>query len=365
MHTKIQVQASTLADHEQLARLAALPSHWAYLNGGAADEITKRKNVHAWQNMELLPRVLQPLDNLHTQIELLGRLYPHPVFVAPMAYQQLAHPDGELASALAAAAQGAGFVCSTQSSTLLEDVAAVYLPEYGRGPLWFQLYMLHDRGFTLELVKRAERAGYEAIVLTVDAPVSGVRDNERQHDFKLPEHIRAINLQGLAPQTLTPHAILKQAPTWKDVAWLAAHTRLPVLLKGITHPADAGLAIEHGAKGVIVSNHGGRTLDTMPATASVLQSVVQTVAGRVPVLVDGGIRRGTDVLKAIALGADAVLVGRPVLHGLINAGAPGVAHVLRLLKDELEIAMALCGCTSPDQINTRLIHIPAVASTGT
>jgi 4-hydroxymandelate oxidase len=257
-------------------------------------------------------------------------------------------------------------VLSTQASTPLEDVARLVLSETDRGPLWFQLYHQPDRAFTRALVQRAETAGYDALVLTIDAPVSGVRDRERRAGFGLPPGVSAVNLQGLrtpAARALQPgqsalfEDLLHHAPTWDDIAWLRSITRLPVLLKGITHPADALLAIEFGAAGIIVSNHGGRTLDTLPATAELLPAVVQAVDGAVPVLVDGGIRRGTDVLKAMALGASAVLVGRPIIHGLANAGAQGVAHVLRLLRDELEIAMALCGCRQLDEAAS-VLHPP-------
>jgi len=343
----------TLEDHEHHAREKTSESVWAYFNGGAADGITLRANALAWQGVPLLPRVMRPLAGGHTRIELLGRSLVHPILVAPMAYQSLAHPLGELATALAAAALGAGLVLSTQASTRLEHVARAYLPDPGRGPLWFQLYLQPDRGFTRELVQRVESAGFEALVLTVDAPVSGVRDVERRAGFQLPPHVSAVNLQGMQalPQAASSpqrsalfDSLLTHAPTWDDIAWLRSITHLPVLLKGVVHPLDARLALDCGAAGVIVSNHGGRTLDTMPATATLLPRVVQAVAGDAPVLVDGGIRRGTDVLKAMGLGASAVLVGRPVLHGLANAGATGVAHVLRLLRDELEIAMALTGC---------------------
>ena len=325
----------------------------AYFDGGAADEITLRENEQAWQRIRLASRVLRPLAGGHTRVQLLGRTLAHPILVAPMAYQRMAHPHGELATALACAAQGAGLVLSTQATAPLEDVADIVQRDTDRGPLWFQLYMLPDRAFVQRLVQRVEAAGYEALVLTVDAPVQGARDRERRTGYRRPPEFKAVNLDGrIVPPTveLQPGQsalfddLLTHAPTWDDIAWLRSITRLPVLLKGITHPADAQLAIEHGAAGVIVSNHGGRTLDTMPATADLLPAVVQAVQGRVPVLVDGGIRRGTDVLKAMALGASAVLAGRPVIHGLANGGAQGVAHVLRLLRDELEIAMALCGC---------------------
>ena len=354
----------SLADHERHARLMLDDAVWAYFNGGAADEITLRANTQAWQQIELLPRVMRQLAGGHTRVNLLGREWPHPMLVAPMAYQRLAHPHAEQATALAAAALGAGLVLSTQASTLLEDVARTFMPEADRGPLWFQLYLLPDRGFMQALVQRAEAAGFEALVLTVDAPVQGARDRERRAGFRRTADITAVNLAGRvapAPRPLQPGQstlfddLMTHAPTWDDIAWLRSITRLPVLLKGVVHPLDARQALTCGAAGVIVSNHGGRTLDTMPATAHLLPRVVQAVAGDAPVLVDGGIRRGTDVLKAVALGASAVLVGRPVLHGLANSGATGVAHVLRLLRDELEIAMALTGCRT-------LSDAPAVLS---
>jgi len=345
----------SLADHEHHAHRALAPAVWAYVSGGAADEITLRANAQAWQAIDLLPRVMRRLAGGHTRVKLLGREWPHPIFVAPMAYQRLAHPHGEQATALAAASLGAGLVLSTQASTLLENVACTFLPEPDRGPLWFQLYLLPDRGFMKTLVQRAEAAGFEALVLTVDAPVQGARDRERRAGFRRPADITAVNLAGrVAPAARTlKHGqsklfddLMTHAPTWDDIAWLRSITSLPVLLKGVVHPDDARQALVCGAAGLIVSNHGGRTLDTVPATAALLPRVLQAVAGDAPVLVDGGIRRGTDVLKAMALGAAAVLVGRPVLHGLANAGATGVAHVLRLLRDELEIAMALTGCVT-------------------
>lgn len=343
----------SLADHEAHARSTLDANAWAYFAGGAADEHTLRANAEAWQVPMLLPRVLRPLAGGHTRVRLLGREMAHPILLAPVAYQRLAHPDGEIASALAASALQAGLVLSTQASTPLEDVARVFGDDPARGPLWFQLYLQHDRGFNRDLVRRVESAGYEALVLTVDAPCHGARDRERRANFRLPPGVRAVNLDGLpAAPGRSPHpgqsalfdGLLSQAPTWDDVAWLQSITRLPVLLKGILHPDDARQALALRAAGLIVSNHGGRTLDTAVTTAAALPAVVDAVRGEVPVLVDGGIRRGTDVLKALALGASAVLIGRPYLFGLANAGAHGVAHVLRLLRDELEIAMALSGC---------------------
>jgi len=352
---KVSPEIVNLADHELQARQHLDDNAWAYFSGGAADEITLRANRSAWEALPLWPRVLRPLAGGHTRVTLLGRTLAHPILLAPVAFQRLAHPDGELAMAYAAAALGAGVVLSTQASVALEAVAEAVLPDPDRGPLWFQLYLQHDRGFTRDLVLRAETAGYEALVLTVDAPSSGVRDRERRASFRLPAGVSAVNLADMAPpppvelrpgQSALFDGLLHQAPTWDDIAWLQTITRLPVLLKGALHPADARQAVSLGAAGLIVSNHGGRTLDTAPATASALPRVMQAVGGALPVLVDGGIRRGTDVLKAMALGASAVLVGRPAIWGLAHAGAAGVAHVLRLLRDELEIAMALTGCAT-------------------
>ena len=353
-----------LADHEAHARTRLDDNAWAYFSGGAADEITLRANRSAWDAITLQPRVLRALAGGHTRTHLLGRSLAHPILVAPVAFQRMAHADGELATALAASALGAGMVLSTQSSVDMETVTRAVLGDAERGPLWFQLYLQHDRGFTRELVQRAEHAGFEALVLTVDAPTHGARDRERRAGFRLPAGVSAVHLAGLpAPATAPLQAgqselfdqLLSTAPTWADVAWLQSQTRLPILLKGILHPDDAREAVGMGLAGVIVSNHGGRTLDTAVATASVLPRIAEAVAGAVPVLVDGGIRRGTDVLKAVALGASAVLVGRPVVFALANAGAVGVAHVLRLLRDELEIAMALCGCASLAEIDPALI----------
>lgn len=357
---QVPVGIVTLEDHEQHACARLDDNAWAYFAGGAGDEITLRANRSAWDALQLSPRVLRKLVGGHTRIQLLEHTLAHPILLAPVAFQRMAHPDGELATAYAAAMQGAGMILSTQASVPLESVATAVLREPERGPLWFQLYFQHDREFTRELALRAEQAGYEALVVTVDAPTSGARDRERRTGFRLPPGISAANLGGLrpaSPRSLENHqsrmfdGLLTTAPTWDDVAWLQSITRLPVLLKGILHEEDARLASQLGCAGIIVSNHGGRTLDTAPATAAVLQRVRDAVAADFPVLVDGGIRRGTDVLKAIALGADAVLVGRPYVFGLANAGAMGVAHVLRLLRDELEIAMALCGCATLQDVS--------------
>ncbi|MBP6903554.1 MAG: alpha-hydroxy-acid oxidizing protein [Burkholderiaceae bacterium] len=354
-----------LADYAALAQQHLPAPVWAYLDGAAADGISQRDNAAAWPALQLLPRVLRRTVGGHSRCRLFGRDWPSPLLVAPMAYQRLAHADGERATALAAAMLGAGLVLSAQSSTPVEEVARLMLPEpTTRGPLWFQLYLQHDRGFSAELVQRAEAAGCEALVLTVDAPCHGARDAERRSGFSLPPGVRAVHLDGLPPRPARPLApgasalfddLLHHAADWDDVAWLRGQTRLPLLLKGVLHPDDARQAQALGVDGLIVSNHGGRTLDTALPTARALPAIAEALGGQLPLLVDGGLRRGTDVLKALALGADAVLIGRPVLHGLAVAGAQGVAHVLRLLRDEFEIAMALTGCATPADIGPGLL----------
>ncbi|MFG6431813.1 alpha-hydroxy acid oxidase [Roseateles sp. LYH14W] len=326
-------------------------SAWAYLNGGAADELTLQANRAAWDAIKLQPRVLRDLAGGHTRVTLLGRELLHPVLLAPIAYQRLFHADGERAIAHAAAAQGAGIILSAQASVPMEDVAAPMLAEPTAGPLWFQLYWRDDRDFMRALLRRIEAAGYQALVLTVDAPVHGARDRERRIGFKLPADIRAVNLGGVKkPLNLQPgqsalfDGLMPRAATWAEVDWLRAESKLPLLLKGVTHADDAREALARGVAGLIVSNHGGRTLDTVAATAALLPPLRAAVGPDVPLLVDGGLRRGTDVLKAMALGANAVLLGRPYVHALAASGALGVAHALRLLRDELEIAMALSGC---------------------
>ncbi len=362
---KIPDGVVTLSDHAHhaLSRLDA--NALAYFNGGAADEISLRANRCAWDDLYLVPRVLRDMRGGHTRQALLGRTLAHPILLAPVAYQRLAHPDGELAMAHAAAALGAGLVLSMQASVAMLAVSRVILPAPDRGPLWFQLYMQHDRGFVQELVRRAEHAGYEALVLTVDAPVHGARDRERRAGFQLPPDVSAVNLSDIT-RTPAPQAdnadtglcggLIDIAPTWDDIRWLQQQTKLPILLKGVLHEDDARMARDAGLAGLVVSNHGGRTLDTAIPSAWALPRIAQALAGSMPIMVDGGIRRGTDVLKAIALGATAVMIGRPAIHGLANAGAVGVAHVLRLLRDELEIAMALSGCARLSDATSTLLR---------
>jgi 4-hydroxymandelate oxidase len=347
---------AAVADYEPFARERMSASAWAYIHGGAGDELTLADNNAAFNRMRLRQRVLADLSGAHTRVELFGHLFEYPILLAPVAYQKLAHPDGEMATTLGASAMQAGMVVSTQASAALEDIATM-----ARAPLWFQLYIQPDRDFTLDLVHRCEAAGYQALVVTVDAPVSGVRNREQRAGFSLPADIDAVNLRGMRARP--PHTalagtsplfggdLLANSPGWKDVQWLVEHTRLPVLVKGIMTASDASQALGCGASGIIVSNHGGRTLDTLPPTLDALPAIVQSINGRIPVLLDGGIRRGTDIFKALALGATATLIGRPYVYGLAAAGATGVVHVLHMLRTELEIAMALTGCATLQDID--------------
>lgn len=343
-----QARTNQRADWRSRARQTLSSAVWDYLDGGAERESTRHANESAWQRLQLWPRVLRPLAAGNTTIELAGHQLAHPLLVAPVALQRLLHADGELASALAAAAQGAGYVLSTLSSVPMERVAQAVLGDDQRGPLWFQLYWQADRGFTRALVQRAEAAGFEAVVLTVDAPVQGMRDREQRAGFKLPTDIRAVHLQDAPTATVDTSAwcggVPALAPTWDEVAWLQTQTRLPIWLKGLLHPLDARQAQQLEVAGLIVSNHGGRTLDTAPASADALPLIRQAIGTTVPLIVDGGIQRGSDVLKAIALGANAVMIGRHMAYALATGGAIAVAQALRQLRDELEMAMALTGC---------------------
>lgn len=348
-----------LSDYERLAQERLTPEVWSYFSGGGADEITLAWNREAFDRLALMPRVLRGGPGGTTGLELFGRRYAHPIFVAPVATQKLAHPDGEIATALGAAAQDATMVLSTQASVAMEEAA-----QPGPTCRWFQLYLQPLRTATEQLVRRAEAAGFAVLLVTVDAPVNGVRNREHRSGFRLPPGIAHENLRGLPqppPRVLDEGRsvvfdhFMAQAPTWDDIAWLRSVTKLPIVLKGLLSPDDAEQALAAGVDAIVVSNHGGRTLDTLPATLDVLPEIARVVAGRVPLLLDGGIRRGTDVLKALALGASAVMVGRPVIYGLAVSGALGVSHVLRLLRDEFEIAMALTGCRRLDDIGPHLV----------
>jgi 4-hydroxymandelate oxidase len=350
---------------EVLAREALPQMVYDYYAGGADDEVTLRLNRAAYRTLSLRPRVLTDVGRVDTSVELLGERLSMPVLLAPTAFQRLADPEGERASARAARAAGTLMVASTLSTTTVEETAAA-----APGPLWFQLYVYRDREISRDLVQRARDAGCTALVLTVTIPVQGNRERDARNRFRLPAGYEMANFAGRV-QADFPEAegsafdrfIAEQFDptlTWEAVEWLREVSGLPVLVKGILDPDDARLAVEHGAAGVIVSNHGGRQLDTAEPTILALPRVVGAVEGRAPVLVDGGIRRGTDVVKALALGARAVLIGRPYLWGLAAGGEAGVTRVLELLRRELERTLALVGAASPADVDPeRVAPLPA------
>jgi 4-hydroxymandelate oxidase len=348
-----------LADYEEHARGRLSAAAWAYIAGGAADGLTMARNREAYGSLHLRSRVLQEMSGGSTGLELFGARFDFPILLAPVAHHRLACADAEVATVIGATAAGSGLVVSTESDTEIEDIAAA-----ARGAFWFQLYIQHDRAFTHALVARAERAGAQAIVVTVDAPVAGVRNQEQRAGITPGSLGEAVNLRGLSPgpvahaplgSSLLFDGFLANAARWEDIARLRAATRLPLLLKGIMAPGDAERAIAEGADGIVVSNHGGRVLDTLPSTIEVLPEIAASVRGRVPILVDGGIRRGTDVLKALALGATAVMIGRPYVFALAVAGPAGVAHALHLLRIEFEMAMVLTGCATLNSIGPDVI----------
>jgi 4-hydroxymandelate oxidase len=343
-----------LADFEPLAKAKMSAMGWEYITAGAGDELTVRWNKEAYQRIRLRPHVLVDVSKLDTRVTLFGQEHAFPILLAPTAAQKLTHAEGELATARGAGAAGTTMVLSSFSNTSLEDVAAV-----AKSPLWFQLYAQTDHGFTRELVQRAEAGGYRALCLTVDTPISGARNREKRADVKLgplPNLKGFFNGGGLRTgslEILSP--VLDAALSWKDVEWLLSFAKIPLLLKGVLNPDDADRAVKAGAAGIMVSNHGGRNLDTLPATIDALPQVVDEVAGRVPVFVDGGVRRGTDVLKGLALGANAVLIGRPYLYGLGAAGEAGVTKVVNILQREFQMAMMLTGRTNIGSIDRSVI----------
>jgi 4-hydroxymandelate oxidase len=302
---------------------------WERISGGAADEITLRWNREAYDHIRLKPRILVDVSKLDTRVTLFGQELPFPILLAPTGGQRFVHPEGELAAARGAASANAIYVISSSASMKVEDIA-----RSTQGPVWFQLYVQKDRTFTRDLVQRAEDSGCRALCVTVDSPTFGARNREYRARKELPER-ELPNLKG--------KDYLDPSLTWKDIDWLRSFARRPVLLKGVLNPDDAATAVKAGVSGLVVSNHGARNLDTVPATIDALPLVCEKVAGHVPVLVDGGIRRGTDIIKAFALGASAVQIGRPYLWGLGISGAEGVTRVVEILRNEFEIAMALTG----------------------
>jgi len=350
-----------VSDFEEAAKKKMSAPAYHYYAGAAGDERTLAENVAAFGRMALRPRVLVGVDAIDTTTSLLGHALSFPVALAPTAFNKLGHPDGELAAARAAGRAGTLMCCSTISTSLLEDIARV-----ATGPLFFQLYVYRDRDVTRDLVRRAEAANFKALVLTVDTPRLGRRERDVRLQFTLPKGIAIANLQRYGNSDALRwanassfseyvHSLLDSSLTWESVTWLRSITTLPILIKGILAPDDAALAVEHGAAGIVVSNHGGRQLDGAMATIDALPAIADRVAGRVPIMIDGGVRRGVDVLKAIALGATAVLIGRPYLWALAADGEAGVTRLLTLLKDEFELAMALTGARNVSGITSDLV----------
>ena len=332
-----------------------------YFAGGAEDEVTLRANREAFDSVLLRPRYLVDVSERDLRTTVMGTPVKFPVLLAPTGFQQLAHPDGEIATARAAHRAGTIMTLSTFSTFSLEDVQRAT-----PGPKWFQLYVHKDRGLTRSLVTRAHVAGYQALVLTVDVPVLGRRERDIRNGFVLPPSLRVANFDMASAESLydvDPDSGLAQfhrglrepAFTWKDVDWLASLSPLPILLKGVLRGDDSAIALDHGIKGIIVSNHGGRQLDCAIPGITALPDVVEHVAGRCEVLMDGGVRRGTDIVKALARGARAVLIGRPLVWGLAWDGAAGIETVLRILRDEFDTALALCGATSVKDLPPGLI----------
>jgi isopentenyl diphosphate isomerase/L-lactate dehydrogenase-like FMN-dependent dehydrogenase len=332
-------------EYERLAAERLDPGAFGYYAGGANDEVTLRDNVDAFRRVQVRPRVLVDVGDSTTATTVLGQPLSFPLLVAPMAYQRAAHPDGEAGMARAASAAGTIMCLSTFSTTAPEEVAAT------GAPLWYQLYVPKDEGRALELVERARDNGFRAVVLTVDVPgVSGRRERDLRSGWRLPPEML---VESVGQSALQPHEfveLLSPSVTWRDIHRFVSLSSLPVLLKGILTAEDARLACEHGAAAVIVSNHGGRQLDGVSASLDALPEVVEAVDGRVEVLMDGGIRRGTDVLKALAFGARAVLAGRAILWGLVVDGEAGARRVLELLRDEVELALKLAGCPTPGDV---------------
>lgn len=331
----------SLTEFEELAQTCMSSMALNYVAGGAADELTLRANCEEWKRIRLKPRVLVDVSQVDVSTTVLGQQMQLPILLAPTAFHRLCHEEGEKATIAGANQAGASLVLSTYATEAVETMAAA-----AAQPLWFQLYAQRDRELNRALMQRAEKAGCKAICLTVDTPVLGARNRESRSQFQVPADFKLPNLafdSAAISQRIHHQDPLSPTLTWKDVEWLCSHATVPLLLKGIMNPEDAVHAAEVGVTGIIVSNHGGRNLDTLPSTAEALPRVAERVRGKVAILVDGGIRRGTDVLKAIALGADAVLIGRPYLYGLAAAGAEGVARVLDILKTELKLAMALTG----------------------
>jgi 4-hydroxymandelate oxidase len=352
-------QLMTLRDYETAFERSASEAAAAFVSTGASEGVALQANLEAFDGLQLLPRALVDVSRRSIGTTLLGHALSMPVLIAPTAFHRLAHPDGELATVRAAGSVGTVMVLSLSSSFPVESVLAE-----ASGPVWFQTYVSKDRPRTAAVIGRAESAGCKALVLTVDVPVTGGRVPARRMGFSAPPEWIAeghTKMYGLPDRRtdgslLAAHDMWDASFSWDDLDWLRGTTNMALVLKGVMRADDASRAIGAGIDAVIVSNHGGRQLDAAAATIEVLPSIADTVAGRIPVLVDGGIRRGSDIVKAIASGADAVLLGRPILWGLAIAGQGGVEAIMRLLADELDLTMALCGAPDLSAITPDLLH---------
>ncbi len=348
-------RANSLPEIEAVARDVMVPTVYQWTSGGAADEITLRWNREALQRIRLRPRVMVDVSVLDTRIKLLGRDLPFPILLAPTGGHGLMHPDGEVGTVRGAGASAALAVISAASTFPIEEIA-----KNASSPIWAQMFIKPDHGLTRSFVERAEAAGAQALCVTVDDPVTGIRDTIWRAEATSPD-IKSVNRTGITSKKYGPPGG-KYAPvapdklTWDDVEWLRSFARVPVVLKGILNPDDAERAVRAGASAIIVSNHGARQLDTVSATIEALPLITERVAGRIPVLVDGGIRRGTDVLKALAMGATAVLIGRPYVYGLAVGGADGVSRVIDILRGEFEVAMALTGRPTISSIDKSVLR---------
>jgi 4-hydroxymandelate oxidase len=355
-------QTLSLRELEFESRKLLDPVVYDFVAGGAEDEVTLRANDAAFTRISLVPRVLCGKGAPDLAITLLGRPARMPVLIAPTAFHRLAHPDGECATARAAAAAGVIMIASMASTVAIEEVSAAAREKAaGTGPsLWFQLYIQPDLGFTEAIIRRAEAAGCNTLAISVDSPTFGRRERDERNRFRdLPPGMWCENLRGptAGGKPVRPREIVFSSElSWQHIEWLRKTTELKIVLKGVMHPADARLAVEAGVDALVVSNHGGRQLDTVPAAIELLPAIRDAVAGRVPLLIDGGIRRGTDIVKALALGATAVAIGRPIFWGLAVAGEEGVTQVLEMLRSELVRALTLCGCGSPRDVSPDLLR---------
>ncbi|NWW50605.1 HAOX2 oxidase, partial [Pedionomus torquatus] len=339
-----------LSDFEAYAKKYLPKIAWDFFAAGADECSTRDENILAYKRIRFRPRMLRDVSMMDIRTKILGTEISFPVGIAPTGFHQLAWPDGEKSTARAAKAMNTCYIASTYSTCTLEEISAAA----PGGLRWFQLYIHRNRAVSQQLVQRAEALGFQALVLTADLPYTGKRRDDVRNGFRLPPHMKLKNLEGAFE--VCKMSLLDPSVTWNDIYWLRSLTHLPIIIKGILTKEDAELAVRHGVQGIIVSNHGGRQLDGGPATIDALVEIVEAVRGRVEVYLDGGIRKGSDVLKALALGAKCVFIGRPALWGLAYKGEEGLQDVLRILQDEFRLSMALAGCASVSEIGRHLVQ---------